>query len=407
MKRQALKHHAVHDLAVFGGPALFAEPKSTSNLLQPSLEGYLDYCRTFYDVRLEPGRHPLVPMLERRLAEFHQVDHCVTFCSGMWALVAAISDLALPGRDEVIMPSLTYRRLNDIGAWAHLKPHFCEVDPTSLALSVETVRPCINGNTALILAAHPIVNCCDSAGLAAMAAARGIPIVFDSVESVYESVAEGRIGGFGQAEAFSMHACKLINGFGGGYVVTRDAGLAERLRAFRDRGRDPLGAPAGAPGIDTRLNELHAGLALASLDDVDAQVERNRARYVAYVEGLRGLHGIRLLEFDTRHRAGFKNIVVELTEQWPLSRADTIRVLNAERILARPYYAPPLHRKAMSYPHVVADLPLTDRLAEAYMNLPCGHHVDVDDIERITDLLAFLRTHAEEIGTRLSRSQNP
>ena len=62
------------------------------------------------------------------------------------------------------MPSLTYRRLADIAAWIRLKPRFCEVDPETLAVTAETVAPCLNHETALILAAHPIVNCCDVRG---------------------------------------------------------------------------------------------------------------------------------------------------------------------------------------------------------------------------------------------------
>ena len=63
------------------------------------------------------------------------------------------------------MPSFTYRRMADIAAWLLLKPHFCDVDEETLACDAAAVRPCINGNTSLIVAVHPIVDLCDIGGI--------------------------------------------------------------------------------------------------------------------------------------------------------------------------------------------------------------------------------------------------
>ena len=215
------------------------------------------------------------------------------------------------------------------------------------------------------------------------------------------SLEAGRVGGFGAAEAFSLHACKLLNGFGGGYLTTNDGDLARKLASMRGFGFDTFDHIAIPDGLNAKLNEMHAAAALASLDDVEVQVERNRERYYAYKTLLSDVPGVRLIEFDERFRAGFKNIIAELTPEWPLSRADTIAALNAEGILARAYYTPPLHRKAMDYPHIPAQLPLTDRLAERFLNLPCGHRVSVDDINKVVRLLSFLRAHADAIADRL------
>jgi dTDP-4-amino-4,6-dideoxygalactose transaminase len=265
-----------------------------------------------------------------------------------------------------------------------------------------TVAPCVNDNTALILGVHPVVNCCDAEELVAFANSQNIPIMFDSVESVYESTSGGRVGGFGSAEAFSLHACKLLNGFGGGYLTTNDALLAKRLALTRGFGFRDVDDIVVSGGLNAKLNEMHAAMALASLDDVEPQIERNRDRYHQYQRLLANVRGIRLLEFDERNRAGFKNIVVELKDDWPLTRAHTISVLNAEGILARAYYAPPLHRKVTASECIPAHLPLTDQLAERFLNLPCGHFVSLDDIQFIVETLAFIAANAARIDERLS-----
>lgn len=390
----------VGSLAAFGGERLFATPRSTSNLVRPDFEAFLAYSRIFHEQRHYTNNGPLVRMLEGRLAAFHDAAHCVAFCSGFWALVLAMKALALPGRTEVVMPSLTYRRMADVAAWAGLKPRFCEVEASTLAQSAASVEPCLGEDTALVVGVHPIVGCCDVEGLEHLARSRGIPLLFDSVESAYEAVPAGRVGRFGDAEVFSLHASKLLNGFEGGYATTGDAALARKLALARGFGFEGESNVTVAGGTNAKLNEVHAALALASLDGIEAQVGRNRERHELYRALLPGVPGLRLVEFPAGERSGCKNVVVELLDDWPLSRDATLRILNAENVLARAYYSPALHAKPMDYPHVPASLPLTDLLAERYMLLPCGHFVSGDDIREVVALLSFLHEQAGAIAGR-------
>jgi len=117
-----MKKNTPKELALFGGKKMFEKPISTSNLYKPNLDDFLVLMQDALDIS---GRGKLVKTLEMELAAFHSVPHCITVCSGFWALVLSIKALALEGRNEVIMPSLTYRRLADVVAWAGLTPHFC------------------------------------------------------------------------------------------------------------------------------------------------------------------------------------------------------------------------------------------------------------------------------------------
>ncbi|OGR00763.1 MAG: hypothetical protein A2511_11765 [Deltaproteobacteria bacterium RIFOXYD12_FULL_50_9] len=153
--------------------------------------------------------------------------------------------------------------------------------------------------------------------------------------------------------------------------------------------------------MNAKLNEMHAAMTLASLDGVEEQVAHNRQRYYIYRRLLPAIPGIRLLEFDERYRAGYKNIVVELLDSWPLCRADTLAVLNAENILARAYYSPPLHHKPMTFANASAELPVTDRLAERFLNLPCGQLVSNADIAGIVDMLGLISGNANRISDLL------
>ena len=401
------KKNNIEELAIFGGTRLFSTPKPTSNLARPDFEKFMCYSKVFFEKRQYTDDGALVRQLEQRLSAFHQTEFCVAFCSGFWALALAIKALARPNKSEIVMPSLTYRRMADIAAWVRLKPHFCDVEEGTLANSAATVRPCLNENTALIMGVHPIVNFCDIDGLVDLAKEKNIPLLFDSVESVYESYAGRKIGCFGVAELFSLGASKLLNGFEGGYLTTNDAKLAEQLtmtRSFGFKGQDNV---VVSGGLNAKLNEIHAAMALASLDDLDDQIARNHQRYLSYKRLLAPLNGIRLLEFDESHHPGYKNIVIEILDDWPLSRADTINILNTEMIIARAHYTPPLHRKRMAYPHVPVELPVADRLAERLILFPCGHLVTSDDIAEIVELMSFISANATAIKARLHEQGIP
>ena len=377
---------------------MFSSPKPTSNLARPDFARFLEYSNAFFD-RHQYTNDIVTEQLERRLAAFHQTGFCIAFCSGFWALALTIRALARPGKSELVIPAFTYRRMADIAAWLKLKPHFCDVEQETLASSAATVRPCINENTSLIVGVHPIVDLCDIAGLVDLARDRNVPLIFDSVESVYESFEGRKIGSFGAAEVVSLGASKLLNGFEGGYVTTNDATLARRLAAMRDVGRQSSHVIVPG-GLNARLSEIHASMALAALDGLEEQIARNRERYLTYQRLLANVEGMRLLEFDESHRPGYKNIVVEVLNNWPLSRDDTVRILNAEMILARAYYTPPLHRKQMAYPHIPAELPITDRLADRFILFPCGHLVSNGDIIQIVDLLQFISANSSSIEAR-------
>jgi dTDP-4-amino-4,6-dideoxygalactose transaminase len=385
-------------LAPSSGEPLFAEAKPTGNLYRPNIEAFLGYSRLLYQNRRYTDGD-LCRMLDLRLAKFHAVARAVSVNSGFWGHVLAMSALALPGRREIIAPAFGYRRTDDMIAWAGYIPHFCDIDRATLGVSVDTVKAALTDNTALILAPHPMVNCCDAQGIEDFGRAHGVPVVFDSVEAGYRAYNGRRIGGFGDAEVFSMHATKLLNGFEGGYITTNNVQLADRLDNMKRCGFAGEDQATNGKALDATLNELHAAMALASLDEIDEQIVGNKRKYSLYVAGLRNIDGISVVEHKDAERPDYRLIVVRIDDGWPLSRDDTLRVLEAENILARPYYTPLTHR-LVEYPRICPDLPVTEAIFRDFMVLPSGAHVSEDDVEKIVGVLARIDHRTSEFKPR-------
>jgi dTDP-4-amino-4,6-dideoxygalactose transaminase len=384
------------EFALFGAQPLFSEPKPTGNLYRPSIDRFLGYSRLFYQNERYTDEGDLCRMLEGRLAEFHEVARVVAVNSGFWGHVLALHALALPGRREVVAPAFGYRRTDDMIAWAGFVPHFCDVDPETLCPSVDTIKSALNDDTALILAPHPMVNCCDAQGIEELGSALAIPVVFDSVEAGYRAYKNRRIGGFGDAEVFSMHSTKLLNASEGGYVTTNNTELADRLEKMKRFGLARDDTIEDGIALNAKFNEVHAAMALASLDEIAEQIARHRRKYELYIAGLRNIDGLKIVEQNEAERPDYRLVVVRIGDSWPLPREETLRLLEAEKALARPYYAP-LHHKLVDYPRICPELPVTEAIFRDFMVLPSGSHVSEDDVRKIIDLLARIRRHGSEL----------
>lgn len=379
--------HSMDKLRCNGGRGLFDVPLSTSNLYRPDMSTLLGYLSGYNSSLI--NKYAISNLLELRLCEYHNSDYCILFASGFWALVSAIKLKSLEGRKNIIIPSMTYRRLADVIHWAGKTPVFVDINVNDLAVSIEAVREAIDSETSLMLAVHPIVNCCDVDEFINLSQETGIPLLFDAVESVHETYKGRRIGSFGQGEIFSFHASKLINGCEGGYVCTNDESFAEELRDFRNFGVVNNGG-CDMVGVDSVPLDEHSAFALAGLDEIDINVSHNREIYTCYKRCLSTIKGVRLVEFDEGEQTSFKNIVIEVLDDYPCTRDQLVKFLNDENVLARSHYDPPLHKKEYSYDVIIKDMTNTNFKHKRYINMPCGSIVSVADVEIVVEMIKYL-----------------
>jgi len=390
----------VDDLAFFGGKPEFVSVKTTMNLPKPDEDIFFRELKHSFDAHEISNNGPLVKKLERKLADFHQVKYCVAFCSCFVGMSIAIREMAVPGRSEIVIPSLTYRRMADIVLWAGYLPRFCDVDPVTLGVTPKEVEPCINKNTALLLAPHPISNLCDLDGMEQLARNHGLPLLIDAVEAFGGSYNGKMIGSFGDAESFSLHPSKVVNGAEGGIITTNDRSLAETLRAHRMYGFRENGEIRGL-GCNAKMNELHAAMSLASFSVLEDLLEENKKEHLCYQEQLASMDGLRIVKYPEHERRNWKSVLVEIESSWPLTRKQTLDILNEEKIWARAYYSPAQHTTILKQAGAgETPLPVTKEAVEKYFLLPFGHSVSTDDIKRIAKVLVFMRANSDAIRRR-------
>lgn len=389
------------DFALFGGSKVFDTFRTTMNLVQPLEKTFYNYAQISFTENHLTGDGPVVKILEEKLAKFHDVEYCVSFCNCFVGMFLAINHIALAEKTEIVTPSLAYRRTCDIIDWAGYKPRFCDIDPHTLGISAKTVEPLLNQNTALILAPHPITNLCDIEGLEALSSHYNIPLFFDSVEACGGSHKEKMIGGFGVCESFSMHPSKVLNGAEGGYITTNSKELNDTLRLIRNSGKDQRGR-INILGYNAHLNELHAALALSTLEDFENQLNNNKRSHLCYQKVMADIPGITVLPYHTEDKRNWKSCLVKLDSNWPFTRAQTLQLLNAEEINARSYYSPAQHTSYEDASGSPPDIPFTLDAEPDYMILPFGSTVSDSDIKLIAQFIHDSLSHSESILKNLT-----
>jgi dTDP-4-amino-4,6-dideoxygalactose transaminase len=364
-------------------------------LVQPSVpdsEGLAaDLARILESKILTNGPH--VRELEHRAATYLRVPHCVAVSNCTMGLMLLLRAAGVEG--EVVVPSFTFAATVHAVAWCGLRPVFADVDPETLTLSPTAVTRAAGPRTGAVMGTHTYGTPCDVEGLAEVARDLDVPLFFDAAHAFGSRHRGIAMGGFGTAEAFSLSPTKVLVAGEGGIVATGDPGLAEQCRIGRNYG-NPGDYDSRFVGLNGRMSELHAALALRSLDGLDARIDRRNRLAEAYRAALGGVPGLSYPQVRAGDRSTFKDFTVLVDgSRFGMDVVTLSRALEAEGIETRRYYAPPVHLHR-AYDHLPAPgpLPVTEGAAARALTLPMWTEMAVDHVWRAAEAVRRIHEHA-------------
>jgi dTDP-4-amino-4,6-dideoxygalactose transaminase len=391
-------------LAVFGGRPAFAEKLHVGRPNVGDRESFLARVGDMLDRVWLTNDGPFVQELERRIAAYLGVRHCVAMCNGTVALEIAIRALGLTG--EVIVPSYTFIATAHALQWQQITPVFADIREDTHCLDPDAVERMITPRTTGIIGVHLWGQACDVDALTEVARRRNLRLMFDAAHA-FGCTHKGRlIGNNGDAEVFSFHATKFFNTLEGGAVLTNDDELAKKMRLMRNFG---FGGYDDVVYIGTngKMNEVSAAMGLTNLDNIDAIVDANRRNWLAYRDGLTGLPGVKLFHYSDCERSNYQYVMIEVDDEAArLNRDELVSVFWAENVIARRYFWPGCHRMEpyrSLYPHAGLLLPVTERAAARVLLLPTGTAIGPDAVSAICNILRTALAHAGDVRARLAR----
>jgi len=253
-----------------------------------------------------------VKKFENIIAKKLRIKYAIGLNSGTDALIMGLSALGLKRDDEVVVPSHTY--VATISAIIHVgaKPIFVDIDD-DFNMSPYLIEKAITRRTKAIVPVHLNGHCCNMKLITKIAKKYKLKILEDAAQS-FGSKQNGIYSGtFGYCGAFSLHPMKNLNVPGdGGFLVTNKKHIYDRVNLLRDHGRTRSNKNFSIKnqylkcfGFNSRLDNIHAAIALIKLKKYDSWINKRRKVAKYYHERLKNIKSIKLPNFENKKNKYF------------------------------------------------------------------------------------------------------
>lgn len=226
------------------------------------------------------GGGKYIGLFENELAKWLGVKHVIATSNGTMAdacALAAIKHLDGGGRNEVIVPALTFiAQINAIW-YSHLKPIFVDVDK-DFNISIQKIEEKITDKTLAIMPTHLLGRPAHMKRIKTLARWHNLFVVEDSCEALGSKYYNTNVGTIGDAGCFSFYVSHSITTGEGGAVVTYNDKIADLVRSLRNHGRksDAFEEKFSFPriGFSGKMNSMEAIIGLGVIPELSSHIEK-------------------------------------------------------------------------------------------------------------------------------------
>jgi len=316
-----------------------------------------------------------VEAFESEWAEYCRSKGCAGCANGLDALRLVLRAWMELGKmqpgDEVIVPANTYiasiLAVSDNG----LVPVPVEPDPESYLINPSLIEQAITPRTKAILPVHLYGQMCDMAAIMEIAHRRGLFVLEDCAQC--HGVAPSYYAG--DAQAWSFYPGKNLGALGdAGAVTSDDAELLCVVRRLGFYGGEKKYVHA-YKGLNSRMDELQAAVLRCKVDDLDRCNQRRQ-------------------EIACRYNREIKNPsvvlpVVKAPHVWHIypimcERRDELQAyLQEQGIQTQIHYPIPPHKQKAYAEWAGLSFPITERIAQQELSLPCNQSMTEDEVTRV------------------------
>jgi dTDP-4-amino-4,6-dideoxygalactose transaminase len=232
---------------------------------------------------------PFVAAFERDFAQWMKAPYCIGVGNGTDALEIAIEALGLPPGSEIIVPGNSFIATSEAVARCGHHVVFADVDPDCYTLSAESVRGKLTKKTAAMISVHLYGHPSDMDALGQIGSENGLKIIEDCAQAHGAEFKGRRVGTIGDVGTFSFYPGKNLGAYGdGGAIVTRDEGLATRMRMIANHGRVSK-YDHEFEGRSSRLDGLQAAILSVKLRYIDGWTDHRIEIATHYLDHLQGI----------------------------------------------------------------------------------------------------------------------
>lgn len=344
---------------------------------------------------------PEVVELERALAAYVGVRHCVTVASGTEALLIALMALGVGPGDEVITTPFTFVATAETIVLVGATPVFVDVDPVTANIDPAQLERRITSRTKAIMPVSLYGQMADMQAINAIAARHGnIPVIEDAAQSFGATSRGKRSGGVSTIGCTSFFPSKPLGCYGdGGALFTNDDATAQAAREIRVHGQSERYVHTRI-GVGGRMDTLQCAIVLAKLARFDWEVARRSEIGARYTESIhtslpqarplgpgdvgKAFSGTRTFSTSPGNTHVYAQYTIVVPE-----RARVVADLQQAGIPTAVHYPVPLNDQPAYRDRCErSDTPVADWLAQHVVSLPMGPDLTPDEQARVVDALS-------------------
>lgn len=307
-----------------------------------------------------------VKEFEKEYAGYIGSKCCVGCASGLDALQIAFRVIGIKKDDEVIVCSNSYIACLMGVTMNEGTPVLVEPDEYD-NLNADKIEEKITDRTKAILAVHLYGQPCDMDRIMDIAKRHGLKVIEDCAQAHGTKWKDKKVGSIGDIGCWSFYPTKNLGGFGdGGALTTDNEDYAEQFRVIRNYGSKRIHYENDIIGMNSRLDELQAGLLRVKLRHLDELNEERRRIADRYNKEIDNPH-IRPLETRPFSFNVYHQYVIHSDLRNELM--DYLKENGISTIIHYPI--PPHMQKAYEYlGYKKGDLPIAERYANEVLSLP-------------------------------------
>lgn len=351
---------------------------------------------------------PEVKELEKVLADYVGVKHCISCANGTDAISIALMANGVGEGDAVFVPDFTFFSSGECPATVGATPIFVDVlpatyniDPQSLEDAIEKVIAEGQLKPRAVVAVDLFGQPFDVPAIKSICNKYGLLLLEDAAQGfggryTDESIREHMACSLGEIATTSFFPAKPLGCYGdGGAIFTNDDEIALVSRSIAVHGKDTqkLDDPNAKYnnirlGMNSRLDTLQAAVVLAKFATFRDE-ELAAVNHIAecYSKLLKDIHEIKLPEVSAGYYSSWAQYTIQLPDGTDRERIQ--KTLKDAGIPTNIYYIKPMHLQGAfaDTRSAIAECPVTERLCRSVLCLPIHPYLTDDEIEYICSKL--------------------
>lgn len=275
--------------------------------------------------------HKKTRELENMISNYLKIKHCLMTTSGTSAILLALMSLELNHGDKVIVPN--YTMIATINCIKHLglDPIIVDVDSDTYTIDIDSIKHLIDERTKAIIHVSLNNRYKKLEELILYCKNNNIYLIEDAAQSLGCSYKDKNLGTFGDIGCFSLSTPKIISTGQGGFVVSNNETLVEKMNMIKNFGRKESGKDNFESfGLNMKFTDLQAVVGIEQMKQLEFRIERMKCIYNLYYNNLKEL-GIILKPLSNTWIPWFVDIYID-------NRDDLVEYLNKHNIKTRHTY---------------------------------------------------------------------